>query len=395
MAVSGTNLLLIEPDQKTSVFMHHMLTRAGYTVQVAPSGKEGLIIAWRDLPDVIITEMDLADIDAAELIRKLRQDQRTERTTIVGLTHLSDPQISGAGMEAGLDKFLVKQVDAVDMLLRYLQREHAIPDHSGEMKLPPASNQVFAFLGVKGGLGTSSISINTAHHIGLKSEAVDTLACDFVLPLGSLRWITGSRDTLDILELTRLNSSELTQDFLDEYLLQPQGWSFRLLAGLRSPKEAESVNAERIAPLLQTLRTLFSNTIIDLGRNLSPLARMVMAQADRLIVVLQADEECVSNAVETREFLIENGIDTEKIWFVSNRPLPSEGMTTDIVMGRLGDALAAAIPNMQEQFALVNTLHAPVHLRFPEHRVNLTLQRLADQLLRGELEKHPASEPRA
>jgi DNA-binding response OmpR family regulator len=90
--VSGAKLLIIEPDQKTSVFMHHMLTRAGYDVQVAPSGKEGLIIAWRDLPDIIVTEMDLEDIASDELIRKLRHDQRTQRTITVGLTHLSDPQ---------------------------------------------------------------------------------------------------------------------------------------------------------------------------------------------------------------------------------------------------------------------------------------------------------------
>jgi hypothetical protein len=50
---------------------------------------------------------------------------------------------------------------------------------------------------------------------------------------------------------------------------------------------------------------------------------------------------------------------------------------------------------MREQFALVNTLHAPVHLRFPEHRVNLTIQRLAKQILQAELEGHPSSEPLA
>jgi Flp pilus assembly CpaE family ATPase len=395
VTVSGSNLLVIEPDQKSSVFMHHMFTRAGYNVQVALTGKEGLIIAWRDLPDIIVTEMDLQDIDASELIRKLRQDQRTQRTTIVGLTHLSDPQVSADGMEAGLDHFIVKQADAVEMLMRYLRQEVLPQDHTGESLSRLPSNQIIAFLGAKGGVGTSSICINTAHHIGLDAGAETTLVCDLVLPLGSLRWITGARETLTLLELTQLPSSQLSQEYLDEYLQPPQGWSFKLLAGVKSPAESESVKADRIAPLLQYLRTSFSHIIVDLGRNLSALARVVMAQADRLVIILQADEECVSNALAIQEFLATNGIDPEHIWFVSNRPLPSEGMTTDAVIGRLGGSIAGAIPNMREQFALVNTLHAPVHLRFPEHRVNLTIQRLAKQILQAELEGHPSSEPLA
>lgn len=393
--VDQPNLLVIDPDEKTSVFMHHMLTRAGYEVQVAPSGKEGLIIAWRDLPDIIVTEMDLADIEAVELIRKLRQDQRTQRTIIIGLTHLGDPRISAAGMEAGLDHFLMKQADAIDMLIQYLGQHVEPRDHSGELPPRSAGNQIIAFLGVKGGVGTSSICVNVAHHIGSSAGTDQALVCDLVLPLGSLQWITGLRDTLSLAELTQTPSSDLTQSFLDERLRPPQGWSFRLLAGERSPQAAETVQADRIAPLLQTLKTRFSHIIVDLGRTISPLARVVMAQADRLIILLQADEECVSNAIAIRDYLGTSGIDPTQIWFVSNRPLPTEGMTTQTVIGRLGGSVAAAIPNMAEQMALVNTLHAPIHLRFPEHRVNLAIQRLASQILKGELDKHPSSEPLA
>jgi Flp pilus assembly CpaE family ATPase len=393
--VSRTKLLIIDPDKKTSVFIHHLLTRAGYDVQVAPSGKEGLIIAWRDLPDVIVTEMDFEDIEADELIRKLRHDQRTQRTVIVGLTHLSDPKVSAGGMEAGLDHFIMKQADAVDNLIQYLRYEVDPQDHSGEFPPQRAANQIIAFLGAKGGVGTSSICINLAHHIGLLSGAEKTLVCDLVLPLGSLRWITGLRETLDLAELTQLPSSELTQAYLDELLIPPQGWSFRLLAGVKTPQEAEAVQADRIAPLLQTLRTRYAHIIVDLGRNISALARVVMAQADRLIIILQADEECVSNAIAIREFLEANGIDPNQSWFVPNRPLPTDGMTTETVIGRLGDAVAAAVPNMREQLSLVNTLHAPIQLRFPEHRVNLAIEHLAAQLIQGEIDHHPTSEPRA
>ncbi len=64
------SILLIEPDRKTATFIHHMLSNAGYEVEIAPTGKEGLIIAWRDQPDIIVTELELPDIEGIELIQK-------------------------------------------------------------------------------------------------------------------------------------------------------------------------------------------------------------------------------------------------------------------------------------------------------------------------------------
>jgi Flp pilus assembly CpaE family ATPase len=222
-----------------------------------------------------------------------------------------------------------------------------------------------------------------------------TLVCDLVLPLGSLRWITGLHETLDLAELTQLSSSDLTAAYLDEKIRPPQGWSFHFIAGVRTPHEAEAVQADRIAPLLQSLRTRYAHIIVDLGRNISPMARVVMLQADRVVIVLQADEECVSNAQALQDFCEVNGVNPAQIWYVTNRPLPTEGMTTEMVINRLGGSVAAAVPNMREQMALVNTLHAPIQLRFPEHRVNLSIERLAAQILQGELDPHPTSEPLA
>ncbi len=68
------------------------LTQAGFEVQVVPTGKEGLIAAWSDPPDIIVTELDLPDIDYVELIQKFKKDQRTSRTTLIGFTHLSAPE---------------------------------------------------------------------------------------------------------------------------------------------------------------------------------------------------------------------------------------------------------------------------------------------------------------
>jgi DNA-binding response OmpR family regulator len=57
----ATSILLIEPDSSSAAYMQAALRRAGYDVTTASNGKEGLIVAWRDQPDMFLTELDLPD----------------------------------------------------------------------------------------------------------------------------------------------------------------------------------------------------------------------------------------------------------------------------------------------------------------------------------------------
>ena len=105
--MTGGLLLHIEPDAASAAFMRHMLARAGYKVEYAPNGKEGLIAAWRDQPDIIMLELDLPDLDGLEVVRRLRQDGRTRRKILVALTERSGAATTQAALEAGVDHYLV------------------------------------------------------------------------------------------------------------------------------------------------------------------------------------------------------------------------------------------------------------------------------------------------
>jgi len=348
------SLLVIEPDRKTSVFIHHMLTQAGYEVQVVPTGKEGLIAAWSDPPDIIVTELDLPDIDFVELIQKFKKDQRTSRTTLIGFTHLSAPEATVAGIDAGLDHIIIKQTDAVEVLISYLTEGQRVD--TIEQTAPVTSHlaQVIAFLGAKGGVGTSSICVNIAHLISQAVGPGKTVVLDLVLPIGSLCEITGMVGPPDVVDLTELEPSQLTHEYLRENLRTPQGWDTKFIPGASSPDQAERLNADRLAPLLQSLRSTYEYVIVDLGRNLSPLARLVMSVAQDLILVLIPDEECVNNAHAIADYLDNHGIQTDRLQYISNRPLPTEGLTQRTLADRMDVEMLAAVPNIGTQFTLLN-----------------------------------------
>jgi len=376
------SLLVIEPDRKTAVFIHHMLTQAGYAVQVVPTGKEGLIAAWREPPDIIVTELDLPDINYIELIQKIRKDQRTSRTVLIGFTHLSAPQTTVAGINAGLEHIIIKQTDAVEVLISYLAEEQQSKSTEKSDSVTSHLAHVIAFLGAKGGVGTSSICINIAHLISQAVGPGTTVVLDLVLPIGSLCEITGTMGPPDVVDLTELEPSQLTHEYLREKLLTPKAWDFKCIPGASSPDQAERLNADRLGPLLQSLRSTYEYIIVDLGRNLSPLARLVMSVADDLVLVLMPDEECVANTQAIVDYLDSHGIQTDRLRFISNRPLPSDGLTQGTLVDRMGVEMLAAVPNIGTQFTLLNSLHAPLQLRFPEERANLILKDAASRLLR-------------
>ncbi len=373
------SILLIEPDRKTATFIYHMLSSAGYEVEIAPTGKEGLIIAWRDQPDVIVTELELPDIDGIELVQKLRQDHRTQKTPLYGFTSQSNPEITVGAIDAGLDHFIVKQSDAVDELLRQLSGEEISPV-ARPISEWAQKGSLTIFLGVKGGVGTSSICVNVAHQLSTLNPATNIAVIDLVLPIGSLASITGSQSEIDLNHLSSMSINELNPDFLHQHLPTPHGWAFKLVQGPLDPSRAAELNSDRLASILQVLRNAYDHVILDIGRNLSKLALVALTQADAVVTVLIPERECVANALAIHTFLEEKGIEDPMILFVTNRPLPSEGFTTELTSGALGRDVDVAVPNMGADLQLANSLHAPLVLRFPEERVTRAIDILATKI---------------
>lgn len=385
----GKQLLLIEPDTSSAAFMRHMLTRAGYQVTYAPSGKEGLIAAWRDLPDVIVLELDLPDIDGLEVVRKLRGDTRTDRKRILTLTERSDPADNSQALEAGVDHFIVKQADAVDLLLRTLAQEGEVTEREGGSK-PLRPGLVIAFLGAKGGVGTSTLCLNLAHTLSEETKS-RTVVVDLVLPIGFLAHITGGHSPIDIVHLTtEVEAGQLTPEYLRTNLKSPKSWGFRLIPGAGDPAQGAKLNAERLAPVLQTLRSTFDFVIVDLGRTLSPLTQLVLRQTAVAVMVLSPTPAVVTSTGAVLHYLEGQGIPNDRFYLLSNRPVGAEDMPIEEVDKALSRPTDAAIPHLGANMTLSNRLLAPLSLRFPDEAGTARVAQVARQILtRLEVEPLP------
>ena len=377
---AARDILVIEPDPGSAGYLEKLLKRAGYQVSLASTGKEGLIKAWRDQPDIILLELDLPDVDALEIVRRMRRDPRTDRKTIISLTSRTQPEDAVAGLEAGLDYYILKQADSMDVLFRYLQRERPVSG-TGPLDITTRAGVVISFISAKGGMGTSSLCLNLGSAIARRQPSGQVAVVDLMLPMGTLASITGASPEIDVVDATHFEPSTLTPDLLRKQMPALPGWGFNLLPGTQSPGKAPDLRPDRIAPLLQSLRTAYNVSIIDLGRTLSRLSLYVLSQSSVIVVVLSPEAVVAASTRALLDHLAEQHLNPRRLFLLSNRPTGTEDLTGQPLEDVVGRPVDMGWPHVGRNLSLANSRHAPYHLRFPDDTPTIMLEDIAGAIL--------------
>jgi two-component system response regulator MprA len=109
-------VLVVEDDDGVRDSLRRALTLAGYDVVVAEGGEEGLFRAESDVPDVIVLDIGMPDIDGLRVCRTLRDEGN--RTPILMLTAREAVPDRIAGLDAGADDYLIKPFDVGELQAR-------------------------------------------------------------------------------------------------------------------------------------------------------------------------------------------------------------------------------------------------------------------------------------
>jgi two-component system, OmpR family, response regulator MprA len=117
-------ILVIEDDDAVSAAIRRALLLAGYEIIQAVSGQDGLLRAQNDVPDAIVLDLGLPDMDGMRVCETLRRSGN--RTPILILTARDAVENRVDGLEAGADDYLVKPYDVRELQarLRAIMRRH-------------------------------------------------------------------------------------------------------------------------------------------------------------------------------------------------------------------------------------------------------------------------------
>lgn len=109
-------ILLIEDDQATLETYEIALESADYRVLTASSGTEGVELARRHLPDVVLSDVNMPGMDGRNVLNILREDLQMGSKQIVLMTGNTRNVSTRAAMELGADDFLAKPFGVAELL---------------------------------------------------------------------------------------------------------------------------------------------------------------------------------------------------------------------------------------------------------------------------------------
>ncbi len=101
-------ILAVDDEQDATDLVRFHLTRAGYCVETAATGREALVAVNNRRPDLILLDLMLPDIDGFGVCEILRRDPATATIPIVILTAWTTPDALNLGMELGALEYLTK-----------------------------------------------------------------------------------------------------------------------------------------------------------------------------------------------------------------------------------------------------------------------------------------------
>lgn len=128
MAASGDHgeprpaILVIEDDPDARRLLRDLLTEAGYAVREAPDGAAGLAEVARDVPALVLVDLNLPRIGGWEVCRQLKRDGRTRLLPVLMMTAAYvSPQDARYGLALGADEYIEKPF-VPEVLLHNIER---------------------------------------------------------------------------------------------------------------------------------------------------------------------------------------------------------------------------------------------------------------------------------
>ena len=124
--MAGERILLVEDNVMTRRLAQFLLKSEGYIVYEAANGHEALELVKAHVPDLILMDLQLPELDGFTTTQILKQDATTKDIPVVALTAYAMTGDAERASEAGCDGYITKPIDKqgfLETVASYLRRQ--------------------------------------------------------------------------------------------------------------------------------------------------------------------------------------------------------------------------------------------------------------------------------
>ena len=113
-----TRILIVEDSAIQALVLRRILEKEGYSVSIAKNGLEGLAAAQELVPELIVTDIMMPEMDGFQMCRQIKDTEELRDIPVILLTSLNDPRDVINGLKCGADNFINKPFNEKYLLSR-------------------------------------------------------------------------------------------------------------------------------------------------------------------------------------------------------------------------------------------------------------------------------------
>ncbi|MDM8519367.1 response regulator [Anaerolineales bacterium HSG6] len=331
------------PDTRENVSRLLYFEKDMEVIGSAINGREGIEKAIELHPHIVIMDINMPDVDGITATGEMAIKAPYSQVIIMSVQ--TEHHYMRQAMAAGARDFQPKPFTAEELVScirrvykigipTYQQIEAAEkyqsqmaaaqPKESESPNMGTGTPPIIAVYSAKGGIGTSTISVNLA--VALQQEFGDAALVDADIQFGDILVHLNTKARRTMSDLIQDGEAEL--DILSDLML-PHNSGLKLLLAPPQPELADEITPEIIGQVLQGTREFFKIIVVDTTSQLNDRTLGVLEVADYILVVTSPELPGIKNAKLFLELAKQLEYDPKHIGVIINRANQPGGVKAD------------------------------------------------------------------
>lgn len=312
--------------------------------------------------DVILSDLAVPDSKGLGTFEKLQA--QAPNLPIVVLSGLDDENTAMKAVQQGAQDYLIKGQVNRGLMVRSLR--YAI-ERKRKLDVPVSRprGKVIAFVGGKGGVGTTTAALNVAAVLNQRGHS--TILVEFRPYFGTLALMLRLTPAENLSHVLDLGPETISERDLSTRLIRT-AFGVRVLFGPQKAEESQRIEPETAGAILEALSGMAAYTILDLPCQPSLAAEVALRRANQVVLVVEREPISVTSSRVLLEVL--------RFWGVSKATVHVLAMSRasltvppDLpeIRSKIGCEIAGVIPPAADACLLAIQSGLPLVLSHPKH----------------------------
>ena len=124
-----STVLIVEDNEKNMKLLRDILQHQGHATFEAVNGRDGVRLALQEVPDLILMDIQLPDIDGIQALRQIREQRALDATPVLAVSASVMPDEHRKIVTSGFDAFITKPIDLKqfrEIVARFLAQRRGV-----------------------------------------------------------------------------------------------------------------------------------------------------------------------------------------------------------------------------------------------------------------------------